>query len=74
MTAYGRTEKNSACFPQEVSFDLRAIFSHYKASLLACAFFTVATLRLPMLYVSFFIEVGTSRIQAANVIAYPTQA
>jgi hypothetical protein len=37
----------------------RTLVNHYKATLLACDFFTVETIRLQTLSVFFFIEVGT---------------
>ncbi len=52
----------------------RTFVNHYKATLLACDFFTVETLRLQTLYVFFFIEVGTRRVHIAGITAHPTQA
>jgi hypothetical protein len=52
----------------------RTFLNHYKDTLLACDFFTVETVRLQMLYVFFFIEVGTRRVHLAGITAHPTQA
>jgi hypothetical protein len=37
----------------------------------ACDFFTVETLRLKMLYVLFFIELGTRRVRLGGVVDHP---
>jgi transposase InsO family protein len=45
--------------------------THYKDQCLACDFFTVETLFLQMIYVFFFIEVGTRRVHFAGCTANP---
>ena len=52
----------------------RTFINHSKATLLACDFFTVETLRLQALYLFFFIEVRTRRVHIAGITAHPTQA
>jgi transposase InsO family protein len=52
----------------------RTFLKHYRHQLLACDFFTVETLRLQTLYVFFFMEVGTRRVQLAGITAHPTSA
>jgi putative transposase len=47
---------------------------HYKAQILACDFFTVETLFLNMIYVLFFIELGTRRVHFAGCTPHPTSA
>ena len=59
---------------RKVASSWRTFINHYKATLLACDFFTVETLRLQTLYVFFLIEVGTRRVQMAGITAHPTQA
>jgi putative transposase len=53
------------------SIGWRHLMRHYRQQLLACDFFTVETLWLQMLYVLFFIELGTRRVHLAGVTANP---
>lgn len=50
----------------------RTFLRQHQHQLLACDFFTVETLRLQTLYVLFFIEIGTRRIDLAGCTARPT--
>jgi putative transposase len=52
----------------------RAFLGHYRDSMVACDFFTVDTLCLTRLYVLFFIELGTRRVQLAGCTASPDAA
>jgi putative transposase len=52
----------------------RQFLSHYKATFLACDFFTVETIRLQTLYVLFFIELETHRIHITGITPHPTRA
>lgn len=52
----------------------RTCLKHYRHQRLACAFFTVETLRLQTLDVFFFIEVGTRRVHRAGITPRPTSA
>ena len=45
----------------------RAFLRQHQQHLLACDFFTVETLCLQTVYVLFFIEIGTRRIQLLDV-------
>jgi len=45
--------------------------THYKEQILACDFFTVDTLWLKRLYVLFFIEWGTRKVQLAGITTHP---
>ncbi len=44
------------------------------SGILATDFFTVETIRLKTIYVLFFIELSTRRVQLAGVTAYPDSA
>jgi len=44
---------------------------HYRQQLLTCDFFTVETIWLQMLYVLFFIKLGTRRVYLAGMTAHP---
>ncbi len=46
--------------------------AHYKDQIVACDFFTVETAWLKTLYVVFFIELGSRRVQLAGCTANPT--
>ncbi len=59
---------------RKTSSTWRTFVNHYRATLLACDFFTVETIRLQTLYVFFFLELGTRRVHIAGVTAHPTQA
>lgn len=48
-----------------------SLMKHYKDQILACDFFTVETIWLKTIYVLFFIELGTRRIQLAGCTANP---
>jgi hypothetical protein len=45
----------------------------FMVQILACDFFTLETIGLQTLYVFFFIELGSRRVQLAGITAYPTQ-
>ena len=63
-----------AASSRKTSSTWRTFVNHYRATLLACDFFTVETIRLQTLYVFFFIEIGSRRVYIAGVTAHPTQA
>ena len=48
--------------------------THYQEQILACDFFTIETLFLRMLYVFFFIELGSRRVHFAGCTAHPNGA
>jgi putative transposase len=50
----------------------RRFLAQHRDQLLACDFFTVETLFLKTVYVLFFIELGTRRVQVAGCTAPPT--
>jgi putative transposase len=50
------------------------LLKHYRQQLLACDFFTVETALLHTVYVLFFIEIGTRRVQLAECTTHPTSA
>jgi putative transposase len=50
----------------------RTFISHYKDQMLACDLFTLETLGLKMLYVLFFLELGTRRVHIAGFTTNPT--
>lgn len=50
----------------------RNFLGHYADQMLACDFFTVETIRLQILYVLFFIELGTRRVHLAGCTPHPT--
>ncbi|MBF6614574.1 MAG: transposase [Chloroflexi bacterium] len=50
----------------------RTFLNHYADQMLSCDFFTVETAWLKMLYVLFFIELGTRRVHFAGCTAHPT--
>ena len=52
----------------------REFINRHEGHLLACAFFTVETLRLKTLHSLFFIEVGTRRVHLVGSTAHPTAA
>jgi putative transposase len=52
----------------------RAFLGHYRESILACDFFTVATLTLHTIYALFFIELGSRRVHFAGCTAAPDAA
>ena len=56
------------------SIGWRRFMKHYKDQVLACDFFTVETIRLQTLYVFFFIELRTRRVQLAGVTEHPDGA
>ncbi len=58
---------------RKTSSTWRTFVNHYRATLLACDFFTVETIRLQTLYVLFFMEIGSRRVHIAGVTAHPTQ-
>lgn len=58
---------------RKASSSWRTFVNHYKATLLACDFFTVETIRLQTLYVFFFIEVGTRHVHIAGITSHPSQ-
>jgi putative transposase len=58
---------------QRVSSNWRTFLHHYKATFLACDFFTIETIRLQTLSVFFFIEIGTRRVHVAGITPQPTQ-
>lgn len=59
---------------RKTSSTWRTFVNHYRATFLACDFFTVETIRLQTLYVFCFLELGTRRVHIAGVTAHPTQA
>jgi hypothetical protein len=56
------------------SLGWRQLMAHYQEKILACAFFTVETIRLQTLYILFFIELGTRRVHFAGVTAHTDQS
>jgi putative transposase len=52
----------------------RSFFERRPRGIVACDFFTVETIRLKTLYVSFFIQLSTRRVVAAAVTAHPDAA
>ena len=52
----------------------RTFLRHYQQQMLACDFFTVETVWLKTLYVLFFIELGSRRVQVAGCTDQPTAA
>ncbi len=56
------------------SIGWRTLMNHYKDQLLACDFFTVETIRMKMLYVFFFLELGTRRVYLSGVTEHPNGA
>jgi transposase InsO family protein len=52
----------------------RIFLKHYRAQMLACDFFTIETVALQTVYVSFFIELGTRRVHLAGCSAAPDSA
>jgi putative transposase len=51
----------------------RTFVNHYRATLLACDFFTVETIRLQTLYVFFLVELATRRVHIMGITPHPTQ-
>lgn len=50
----------------------RSFLGHYADHMLGCDFFTVETTRLKILYILFFIELGTRRVHLTGCTAHPT--
>ena len=48
------------------------LMTHYKEPILACDFFTLEPIGLHILYVFFFIELGSRRVHLAGITAHPT--
>jgi len=46
---------------------------HYKDTFLSCDLYPVETIRLHILYVLFFIELGTRRVYVAGITPHPTR-
>ena len=60
--------------PQRGKTSWRTFLKHYRQQMLACDFFTVETLHLQTLYVSFFIDLGSRRVPLAGCTASPDNA
>jgi putative transposase len=60
--------------PRRVTITWRAFLHQQAAGIIACDFFTVDTVWLRRLYVLFFIELDTRRVQLAGVTANPDGA
>ncbi len=60
--------------PQRGQGSWRTFLNHYRQQLLACDFFTVETLHRQTVYVLFFIELGTRRVQVVGCTEHPTSA
>jgi transposase InsO family protein len=58
--------------PRRAGLAWPAFLRAHAEGLLACDFFAVETVRLQILYVLFFIEVGTRRVFLAGCTAHPT--
>jgi putative transposase len=56
---------------RDTSPSWRHLMTYYKDQLLACAFFTVETLVLQILYVLIFIEIGSRGVHFAGYTAHP---
>ena len=60
--------------PQRGKSSWRTFLGHYKKQLLACDFFTVETVTLQTIYVLFFIEIGSRRVELAGCTTAPDNA
>ncbi len=60
--------------PRKESMGWRQFLKAQASGIVACDFFTVETLRLKMLYVLFFIELGTRRVRLGGVTDHPNGA
>jgi transposase InsO family protein len=60
--------------PRKSSIAWRQFLKAQAAGIVACDFFTVETIRLKTLYVLFFIELGTRRVQVGGVTDRPDGA
>lgn len=55
------------------SIGWKHLMAHYKDQILACDFFTIETIWLKIIYVLFFIELGSRRVYLAGVTSNPNQ-
>jgi putative transposase len=52
----------------------RTFLNHYRQQMLACDFFTIETFNLQLVYVLFWIELGSRRVYLAGCTAHPDSA